>query len=245
MDQNTSLPIRTEAPGDVQVRLGDGTTPAQYLAIDAAGLLGSKLYDGAGTAITSQLNGAQQALDVGINVAGVQIDPRQIRALTAADVVTVQAIVDPLPAGTNSIGKVGIQVGGTDVSSSNPVPVILAPGVSGTEVHNYNTAAALGAGATSNHDYTITAGKSFKGEKFWASASGKLRVEVQISDAAGSVFSTKWVGFNSTANPNIDIFLGEVLASSPVSVTGKIRIIRKNLENQAQDVYSTISGSEI
>ena len=46
------------------------------------------LHDGAGTAITSQANGSKQALDVGIDVAGVQIDPRSIRALTSADVVT-------------------------------------------------------------------------------------------------------------------------------------------------------------
>lgn len=43
--------------------------------------VGAYLRDAAGNLITSQANGAQQALDVGINVAGVQIDPRQIRAL--------------------------------------------------------------------------------------------------------------------------------------------------------------------
>jgi len=35
-----------------------------------------KLQDGAGNAITSQVSGAQRALDVGIDVAGVQVDPR-------------------------------------------------------------------------------------------------------------------------------------------------------------------------
>lgn len=43
--------------------------------------VGAYLRDAAGNLITSQANGAQRALDVGINVAGVQIDPRQIRAL--------------------------------------------------------------------------------------------------------------------------------------------------------------------
>lgn len=89
-DQNTSLPIRTQTNGDVVAKLVDGATNTQYLNIDAAGLIGSKLHDGAGTAVTSQVNGAQQALDVGINVAGAQIDPRDIRALTATDVVTAK-----------------------------------------------------------------------------------------------------------------------------------------------------------
>ena len=48
------------------------------------------LHDGSGNPITSQVNGSQQALDVGVNVAGVQVDPRDIRALTNADVVSAE-----------------------------------------------------------------------------------------------------------------------------------------------------------
>lgn len=57
--------------------------------------VGAYLRDSLGNLITSQANGGQRALDVGINVAGVQIDPRQIRALTATDVVTVQQGTSP------------------------------------------------------------------------------------------------------------------------------------------------------
>jgi hypothetical protein len=54
-----------------------------------ANLIGSvKLDDGSGVSITSQASGLQRALDVGINVAGAQVDPRAIRALTGADIVT-------------------------------------------------------------------------------------------------------------------------------------------------------------
>ncbi len=46
--------------------------------------------DNNGNYLTSQQNGTQQALDVGINVSGVQVDPRQTRNLTAtADTVTI------------------------------------------------------------------------------------------------------------------------------------------------------------
>jgi hypothetical protein len=49
----------------------------------------SQIADSTGNLITSQTNGAaQRALDVGVNVGGVQIDPRAIRALAATDVVT-------------------------------------------------------------------------------------------------------------------------------------------------------------
>ena len=71
-----SLPVKTLNNGDVVVEISDGTTPSQKLAIDSSGRITSKLDDGSGNSITSQANGAQRALDVGIDVAGVQIDPR-------------------------------------------------------------------------------------------------------------------------------------------------------------------------
>lgn len=94
-DFDSSLPIRTQNNGDVVAFLADGTVPTQLLSIDSSGRISSKLFDGSGVAITSQTNGAQRALDVGINVAGVQIDPRQIRALTSADVVSVVQSTSP------------------------------------------------------------------------------------------------------------------------------------------------------
>jgi hypothetical protein len=87
-DFSSSLPTRTSTNGDVVAKICDGTTNTQLLAIDANGKVIVKLDDSAGNGITSQVNGSQQALDVGINVAGVQIDPRDSRALTASDVVT-------------------------------------------------------------------------------------------------------------------------------------------------------------
>lgn len=369
-DFNSSLPVRTENKGDIAAFISDGTTPSQLLGVDASGKITVKATDGAGNALTSQLNSAQRALDVGINVLGVQVDPRAVRALTSADVVTASqgsastaaagwfvrptdgtnsqaylssgeakvSITQAIAAGTNTIGKVaqdntvqwvtsdlangsaaggtaatksmlvggtyntafptlttgqqssfqsdssGRQIiapllntsivkaqlqdnGGNGITSSsagstrpldaalrdgsgnlytaiNPFPVQAVSGVSGTEVHNYNTASALAAGATSNHDYVITSLKTFKGTKFWAAASGKLKIEVQTS-VDGTVFVTRWVGFNSTGTPNISIDLGQFTVSD-TGVGSRVRIIRTNKEViVAQDVYSTISGVEV
>lgn len=350
-DYNSSLPVRTENNGDIVAKIGDGTTPSQFLGVDSSGRIVVKLDDGAGNVITSQANGAQRALDVGINVAGVQIDPRSIRALTASDVVTanqgapntnanawftritdgtnnatvtatnelrvsvttalpagannigsvnqgtspwvtsdladgsvgagtagtksllaggiynsslptlttgqqagvqvdssgrllVSSIANALPAGTNNIGKVSIQdSAGAAFSSTNPLFVTVTSGVPGTEIHNYNTASAIAAAASSNHTYTITATKTLRVEKFWASASGKLKIEVQVS-TDGVTYTTKFVGFNSTANPNIDIYLGQFTLSN-LGTGSTVRIIRTNLDKAALDVYSTISGVEV
>lgn len=379
-DINSGLPIRSQLPGqanydDLIVKIGDGATPSQLLGVDSAGLIGSKLFDGAGSAITSQANGAQQALDVGINVAGVQIDPREVRALTAADVVTVEQGTSPwtvdgtvtveqgtdpwivsasnLPTtvdtdygvvGASTIrtaaqignatgsadwnfgaasaqtlrvaalignaagvadwnyGAVGAQtlraaaqlgnatgaiayghgaadaqtirtaaqvgnatgaadfdngatgaqtlrvaanlaVGGANVSAANPIPVVVSSNNPGDEINNYNTAAAIAGGATSNHDYTVTALKTLLLTQIEASASGKMKIEVQVeSGVATNTFATRFVQFNSTATPNMTIQL-----KSPISVAAgvRVRIIRTNKDNQEQDLYSTISGQEV
>ncbi len=136
-----------------------------------------------------------------------------------------------------------LAVGGANVSGTNPVPVSIVSALVGTSVNNYNTSAALAAGGTNNHIYGITSGKTFNGKKIWASASGALKIEVRVSPD-GSTYSTLWVGFNSTANPNISIDLDElVFIESGVGST--IEIIRTNEDKKAMDVYSTISGTEV
>lgn len=358
-DQATSLPVRTQTNGDVVGRLVDGTTTTQFLGIDSSGRITIKLQDGAGTAVTSQTTGTQRALDVGINVAGVQIDPRSIRALTSADVVSVVQSTSPwvtkdqsdgpvtpgtvasfsqltggqfntalptlttgqqaalqvdssgrlivnvgssgtlntqdaadgpvtpgtvatksilgglqyntsaptfttgqqgalqgdvngnllvsvktsLPAGSALIGGTNVYVGGTIASASNPVPVTVTNSAIGTPVNDYNTAASIAAGATSNHTYTITTSKTFSGRKFWATSSGKMKAEIQTSPD-GATYTTKWVGFNSTGTPNISIDLDN-LRIDDVGTGATIRIIRTNLEPVfSVDLYSTISGTE-
>lgn len=131
---------------------------------------------------------------------------------------------------------------GAAYSTSNPLPVTSVDS-EGDEINDYNTGASVAAGGTSNHDYTVTAAKTLKLTQIWAAASGKMKIEVQIETAAASgVFNTRFVGFNSTANPNIPISLREAIT---VATGVRVRIIRTNNDNQAQDLYSTISGHEI
>lgn len=69
------------------------------------------LHDGSANPITSQVSGSQRALDVGINVAGVQVDPRDIRALTNTDVVSAEQsgtwTVDAVQSGTWAVDQSG------------------------------------------------------------------------------------------------------------------------------------------
>lgn len=350
-DSPSSLPIKTLSNGDVVAKIADGTVSSQLLAIDSSGRVTSKLNDGAGNSVTSQVSGAQRALDVGIDVAGVQIDPRSIRALTSVDVVTANqgtaaaitgawpvkgtdgtnsqaylatgeakvsvtqalpagannigsvnqgtspwitkdqsdgsvtpgtagsfsmlgglvgasssptltagqqvalqgdlsgnlkvVVNQPLPTGTNVIGAVNLDLAGSPVSATNPVPVVFSAGISGTVVNNYNSATALAAGASSNHTYTITTGKSFQGKKIHASSIGAIKIDVQTSPD-GTAFTTIFTAFNSTATPNIDIDMDEILFLQASGTGAAIRVVRTNTEVlTAENCYSTISGVEV
>lgn len=332
-DINSGLPIRTQTPSqanydDVVIKIGDGTTTTQLASVDTHGSLQSRLADAAGNAVTTQSNGGQRALDVGINVLGVQVDPRAIRALTSADVVTVQQGTSPWVQNLSQVGGSAIALGqtvmassvpvviasnqsaipvtqstspwvtsvnnlpstvdtnygtvgastirtaaqignaagvadfnngatsaqtlrvaanlavaGANVSATNPVPVSISAAPLGTPVNNYNTVAAVAAGASSNHIYTITAAKTFQGKKIWASASGLMKIEVRVSPD-GSTYTTLWVGFNSTSEPNIPVDMDQMVFLESGSGS-TIEVIRTNLDKKSMDVYSTISGLEV
>lgn len=131
---------------------------------------------------------------------------------------------------------------GNPFTAANPLPVTSVDS-EGTEVNNYNTAAAVASGATSNHDYTVTAATTLKLSQIWTSASGKMKAEVQIeTGVATGVFNTRFVAFSSSASPNIDIDIVEHIS---VAAGVRVRVIRTNTDNQAQDLYSTICGHEI
>lgn len=128
-------------------------------------------------------------------------------------------------------------------TTASPMVVAMSPDPVGTEINDYSTAAAVAAAATSNHDYTVTGGTTLKLTQIEASASGKMKIEVAVeTGVATNVFTSRFVQFNSTAETNMSIHL-----SAPISVAAgvRVRVTRTNRDNQAQDLYSTISGIEV
>lgn len=422
-DYDSSLPVRTQNDGDVVAKIADATVPSQQLAVDAAGKITVKLDDAAGTGITSQANGGQQALDVQAQSAGpvapgtianfsdliggqyslvlptltdgqqaaVQVDSsgrllinasnfpttldtnygvvgantlrtasqignatgaanfnygavgaqtlrtasqvgnatgaadfnfgavgaQTLRAAAqignatgaadfnfgtvgaqtlrsaaqignatgaadfgagAATAQTLRATVSNLPTTVDTnYGVVGAstlrsaaQVGnatgaadfnngatgaqtlrvaanlavlGADVTVLNPVPVSIADANPGTPINDYKRAVGIAAGATDNHDYTVTAAKTLYLNQIEGSGSGKAKMEVEIETAVASgVFNTRWVQFNSTATPNMTIHI-----DNPITVAAgvRVRVAMVNKDTAAQDMYSTISGYEL
>lgn len=129
---------------------------------------------------------------------------------------------------------------GNRIDENNPLPVYQAESP-GDEIDSYHEAVDVASDATGTHSYTVTALKTLKKIKAWGSASGKARFELQVETApSAGTFTTVMVKFNSTANPNVDFCYGKSVAAGVI-----IRLLKTNLDNQAQSVYSQISGVEI
>lgn len=136
----------TSGTANVILSTAKGVGPQKvYLDNTVAQFVNANMKDGAGNNITSQVNGTQRALDIGINVAGVQVDPRAVRALTSSDTVTIvqptgtnlHTVVDSsaLPAGAatettlaalNTSQTNGTQKSQIVDSANNPIDSILA-----------------------------------------------------------------------------------------------------------------------
>lgn len=165
----------------------------------------------------------------------------ELGATTLAALESITVVATDLDIRDLSHTQDSVKIGdGTDflaINSDGSINVIQQEDT-GTEVVDFNTAPTLAAAATSNHDLVFaTASKLYQ---VLASASGKLKIEVQVeTGAATGTFVTKVVAFNSTATPNIDISLSKYAA---IPLGARVRIIRTNKDNQAQDVYSTIVG---
>jgi len=221
-DFDSSLPIRTEANGDVVAHLADGTVTTQLLKINADGSIDTNTTIPVGSKIivTDGTDDLEVNADGSINAVVTATD-LDIRDLTAV---------------SDSVAAHLFDEAGAAFSLTNPLPVEVVSDASGVEVVDYQTSAAVAKDASVNHDYTVTATKTLLVAGLWVSGSGKLKAQLLVNGVV------KYVGFNSTANPNIDIPIYKILKGLTTEV---VRVTLTNLDNQAQDLYSTLSGLEV
>jgi hypothetical protein len=139
-----------------------------------------------------------------------------------------------------------VKVGdGTDflaVNADGSINVNVVDAQIGGEVHSYDTSASVAVNATDNHDYTVTSTKTLLLRSIIVAASGAMKVEIQVGPVASLV--TKAVIFTSPSKPTEQVVFDPPI-EVPDTSTGTVRVIRRNDDNQAMDVYSTIIGTEV
>lgn len=248
-DYDSSLPVRTEEPGDIDIFISDATTPAQKLVVNADGSIDVNTSLPAGTKVEltdgtddldinadGSINAVVSATDLDIRNLVFSDDKVDVSGSSNVDVTATDLDIRDLDASSDSIAAHLFDEAGVAFSSSNPLPVEIATDQQGDEVVDFQTSASVATSASVNHDYTVTAAKTFLGEEAWVSGSGKLKVELLVNG------STVFVGFNSTSNPNVRIPLEKIVKANATQV---IRFTITNRDIQAQDVYSTLVGLEV
>jgi hypothetical protein len=127
----------------------------------------------------------------------------------------------------------------TIASDQSSIPVYITAGANSTPVVQFDTAAsvAFSAGLTGTYEPA----NAFVLNNVHASGSGRIKVEVYVGLIAGwDATRRKWVAFNSTANPNVDINCSDYKLAATVS---RVQVVVTNIESgKAQDLYSTIVG---
>jgi len=120
-----------------------------------------------------------------------------------------------------------------------PVPVYVTSQVAGTNVTQFKTDASVATAGTSVNTYAPAS--TFILDRVHASGSGRIKVEVREALVAGITGpdALKWVAFNSSSDPNVDIDCSQY----KVVAGEEVQVVVTNLETgKAQDLYSTIVG---
>ena len=257
-DYDSGLPIRSEVDGTderVHVKIVDGTTdPAvNQTRVDSDNNLhievhGNRADDA--TDVVLRLSELGATVIDGLYHADDNSDPANIalvahtRNATPGDTQSTERLTSIEDSG-GTVRALDVSLHDEDgeaYSQSNPLPVTLEES-EGDEVHDYDKGVAIAKDATSTHDYSVGSGDTFSFQQLLTSASGKMKVEVQIGDGAASeVFSEVAVRFNSTASPEADVNWKVPIVVVRTANTTTVRVIRTNLDNQPQDLYSTIVG---
>lgn len=253
-DIASSLPIRSEADGAdqrVQVKVVDKTSPGtQQMTVDTDSNAHVEMHGNDPAAVDRVVRLSERGAMTpdGVYDAANNTIPGNLGLIASSrnaspDDTTQTQRLTSITNSTKRLLDVAIHDENGDVfSASNPLPVTNVDS-EGSEVNDYSTASAVAAAATSNHDYTVTAGKTLKLSGVKASGSGRMKIEVQVESGVGSnVFASKFVQFNSTAEPNMQI---PILENIAVAAGVRVRVIRTNRDLLAQDLYSTICGHEI
>lgn len=255
-DYDSSLPIRSEADGAderVQVKIVDATNPdTQQAVVDADSNVKVAVYgdDPTATDVALRLSELGAAAVDGVYDGTNNTDPSNVglvahvRNATPGDTQQTERLTSIEDAG-GTVRALDVSLhdeAGEAFTEANPLPVFLAESP-GAEVHDFDQAVAVASDATSNHDISIASGDVFSLKKVHAAASGKMKIEIQVGDGASTeVFSTVAVSFNSTANPECGVMFIPAISVTGTVDTTTIRVIRTNLDNQAQDLYTTIMG---
>ena len=144
----------------------------------------------------------------------------------------------PLPTGAateTTLADVKTDLDAIKTAVQGTLNVNTNPVADKVNVIDYHTSASVAAGAVDTHPFTPAV--NFALQRVMCAASGQMKMEVQIGTTGSE--TTKVVKFTSKGDLNAEWVLDEALLVAP---TQSVKVMLKNMDNQAMDVYLTIQG---
>lgn len=236
-------PIKTKTNGDAAVKIVDGTTVAQALAVDSSGAASVNNAKLAGTAVDvnsgTKSAGTQRvvlATDQPALTNALKVIGNGTAGTADSAVVTVQGIASmtalKVDLSSTTANATAVKVDGSAVTQ----PVSF--GISGTVVDDYTTSSALAAGGTVTIDSTQIA--SGTGSLVEATVSASVALRAQLGTWDGTTFVVKRTFF-VPANASL-IYIPQRYdeIQKATGATAKFRWSITNMDNaNAADVYAS------
>lgn len=239
--------LRVDSTGALWVNTGGSNSPVKQ--DDSAFTVGTDYVSVSGFLADETTPDSVDEGDTG--AARMTLDRKQLMVLT-------DATTDSQRLAINASGEAQVDVAAHALTNANALPVskdnsansetnpifvqTVNTAVSGEEVHDYDTASAVAADGTSNHDYTV-AGTTFFLKSVVFSGSGSVKAEIQTGPLAS--LATVAVGFLNGRQGDTQQIFFDPPVEVPVTSTGTVRVIRTNRQGSATDVYSTIIGYDV
>jgi hypothetical protein len=124
-------------------------------------------------------------------------------------------------------------------SDQSAIPVSTAIAASAGAFDDYLTSAAVASNATATHTYTVSTTALLT--EISMASSGASKWQLQYGPTASPVIH--WTGFINKQGGELHIMFNPPI-SVPNTSTGVIQLVATNRESTAQDVYSTMFGTD-
>jgi len=241
--------LRTDSTGALWVNPTSASDQSNVVADDSAFTVAVGTIGVAGFLADETTPDSVDEGDVG--AARMTLDRKQLHVLvdatTDANRLAIDgsglAQVDVAAHALTNANALPVSANNAANSETNPIFVYSTQDVvSGTEVHDYDTTAAVASDTSDNHDYTVT-GTTFLLKSVIVAGSGNIKFEIQTGPLLS--LATDAVGFlNGKEGDTKQVFFDPAI-EVPVTATGTVRVIRTNRQGAATDVYSTIIGNDV
>jgi len=194
-DYDSSLPVRTEAAGDVDVFLSDATTPTQKLKVNPDGSIDTNFADGSKVQITDGVNDATVTASGQLNVKDDDLTFANDKVDVSGSDITATVSATDLDIRDLAFATDKVDVSGSDVTAT----------VSATDLDIRDLAFATDKVDVSGSDITATVSATDLDIRDLSSAQDSVEVLQATHD-------------NLNANANLQIGDADVSGSNPVPV---------------------------